>query len=109
LNERLSAELEVAGLIRRAQSMGGFGAVIRRGDPDRGELLVQVAERGESLAMLERRLTADFTYRWTRTGAEAENLRKFVADRERIDPDFWLIELDIADAERFVAEMTAMG
>ena len=109
MTERLSAELEVAGLLRRAQAAGGFAAVLRRGDPDRGELIVQVAERGKPLAMLERRLAADFTYRWAEMADGTKNAQKIVEDRERFDPDFWLIELDIADAERFIAEMTAMG
>jgi len=26
-----------------------------------------------------------------------------------LDPDFWLIELDIADPERFIAETTSSG
>jgi hypothetical protein len=108
LSERLPTKLEVAGLLRQAQSAGGFAAVLRRGDPDRGDLVVQVSERGEPLAMLERRLADDFTYRWARR-ERAEDLAQFLENRERRDPDFWLIELDIADAERFVAEMTAMG
>ena len=109
MNERLSAELEVASLLRRAQAEGGFAAVLRRGDPDRGELLVQVARRGEPVAMLERRLSSDFTYRWAEMTDGTKNAQKIVEDRERFDPDFWLIELDIADVERFIAEMTGMG
>jgi hypothetical protein len=31
---------------------------------------------------------------------------EFVASRERFDTDFWLIELDIAEPERFIAETT---
>ncbi|QIK96973.1 DUF1491 family protein [Sphingomonas sp. HDW15A] len=108
MNARLATQLEVAGLLRQAQSGGGFAAVIRRGDPDRGDLVVQVSERGQPLATLERRLAADFGYRWVRSD-RIEDLAHFLENRERMDPDFWLIELDIADAERFVAEMTAMG
>ena len=108
MSERLPTQLEVAGLLRQAQAAGGFAAVLRRGDPDRGDLVVQIAERGQPIAMLERRLSPDFTYRWVRQDA-VEDLAQFLENRARRDPDYWLIELDIADAERFVAEMTAMG
>lgn len=49
-------------------------------------------------------------YRWTVTGpqekAEMAEIQDFVAKKRRFDPDLWLIELDIAAAERFVDEMT---
>ena len=108
MSERLPTQLEVGGLLRQAQAGGGFAVVLRRGDPDRGDLVVQISERGEPVAMLERRLSPDFSYHWVRQDA-IEDLAQFLENRAHRDPDFWLIELDIADAERFVAEMTAMG
>ena len=108
LSERLPTQLEVGGLLRQAQAGGGFAVVLRRGDPDRGDLVVQISERGEPVAMLERRLSPDFSYHWVRQDA-IEDLAQFLENRAHRDPDFWLIELDVADAERFVAEMTAMG
>jgi hypothetical protein len=105
LNERLPSGLEVAALCRQAEASGGFAAVLRRGDPDRGDLVVQIIESGRDAARLERRLSQDFTYRWSRMPDEPFS----PVDRARIDPDFWLIELDVADAERFIAEMIASG
>ena len=96
-------------MLRRAESGGGFATVARRGDPDRGEILVHVVERGADIALLERRMDADFAYRWTGQTVPEQGMTAFSSDRARIDPDFWLIELDIADAERFVAEMIASG
>ncbi len=85
--------------------------MLRRGDPDRGAILLLVMERGNPLAMIERQMAADFTYRWTVAArGEALNRDKFhdsIENRTRFDPDFWLIELDIPDAERFIAETTA--
>lgn len=101
MNERLPAALEVAALVRKVEAQGGFAAVVRRGDPDRGTIILQILERGVDVALLERMLASDFTYRWQR-GTPASR-----RDQSRIDPDSWLLELDIADAERFVAEMTA--
>ena len=83
--------------------------VARRGDPDRGDIVVHIVERGADVALLERRMGKDFTYRWTLQAMPERGMTAFSSDRSRIDPDFWLIELDIADAERFVAEMIASG
>ena len=105
MNERLPSGLEVAALCRQAEALGGFAAVLRRGDPDRGDLVVQIIENGRDAARLERRLSQDFTYRWVRMPDEPFSS----VDRARIDPDFWLIELDVSDAERFIAEMIASG
>ena len=111
MSDRLPAKLEASALIRQAESEGGFATVLRRGDPDRGAILLLVMERGVPLAMIERQMAADFTYRWTVAArGDALNRDKFhesTENRARFDPDFWLIELDIPDAERFIAETTA--
>jgi len=53
------------------------------------------------------------TYRWQRTGpadsASSIEIADFLARRARFDEDLWAIELDIADAERFIAETTSAG
>ena len=109
MSDRLPAGVEVAALLRRAQAGGGFASVLRRGDADRGDLVVHVVERGADVALLERRMGDDFAYRWMRNALPKHGMTAFLADRARIDPDFWLIELDVADAERFVAEMIVSG
>ena len=52
-------------------------------------------------------------YRWTVTGpaesASSAEITDFLAKRARFDEDFWAVELDIADPERFIAETTASG
>lgn len=105
MSERLPSALEVAALCRQAEASGGFAAIVRRGDPGRGEIVIQVMEKGRDIARLERRMSPDFSYRWSQMPDEPFS----AVDRARIDPDFWLIELDVADAERFIAEMISMG
>ena len=111
MSERLPAGVEVTAIMRKVQSEGGFATILHRGDPDRGTISLLVAERGRAEAVLERRMGADFTYRWAKVPSsdalEASGWRKWVEDMSRIDPDCWLVELDIADAERFIAETTA--
>jgi hypothetical protein len=112
LSERLPAKIEVTAIMRRAESQGGNASVLHRGDPDRGAVSLLVAERGVPVALLERQMAADFTSRWMASNADelpGAGWRDWLEKKSRIDPDCWLIELDIADAQRFIAETTASG
>jgi hypothetical protein len=110
---RLSPSVEAAGLIRRAEAEGGFGTILRKGDPERGSLLLVIRSRDRQIGCLERMLAPDGEYRWTASGpgeAElAEDLAEFLTRRIKYDDDLWLIELDIAHPERFIAETTLAG
>jgi len=99
--------------MRRVQSEGGFATMVRRGDPDRGAITLLVAERGQITAVIERQMAADFTYRWREISAAgpsgAPDWREWLDRKAQFDPDSWVIELDVADAQRFIAETTASG
>jgi hypothetical protein len=99
--------------LRRTAADGGFATVIRKGDEERGSLLLFVANRGTHVACLERVLNLDGSYRWQRVGpgesASSIEIRDFLRRRARFDEDLWAVELDIADAERFIAETTFEG
>jgi len=104
----------VTGILRRTAASGDFASVIRKGDPDRGSLLILVSSRGRHVACFERVLDfASGDYRWTAVGpgdsAAPAEVSAFVAGRERLDADLWAVELDIADPERFIAETTHSG
>jgi hypothetical protein len=107
--ERLPAHLEVTAIMRRAETDGGFATVLRKGDPDRGTITLAILKRGEIQGILERELGPDFTYEWIFKPAGSESIGELVARRERFDTDFWLIELDVAEPERFIAETTGSG
>lgn len=107
--ERLPAHVEVAAIMRRAEVEGGFATLLRRGDPDRGAVTIVVEKRGEFRGILERELGPTFTYEWVFKPPGSESVADFIARRERFDTDFWLIELDIAEPERFIAETTSSG
>ena len=86
---------------------------MRKGDSQRGSLLLVVSSRGAHIACLERVLNFDGTYRWEMVGppdsASSLEIADFLARRARFDEDLWAIELDIADPERFIAETTSAG
>jgi hypothetical protein len=110
--DRLSAAVEAASLVRRAEANGDFAAILKRGDPDRGALLLVISSRGRHVGCLERMLGLD-GYRWQAVGptesSESGEIREFLEKRIRFDADLWAIELDIAEAERFIAETTLTG
>ena len=109
----LPAGLEVGAIMRRAQTAGDFATILKRGDADRGSLLLVVTSRGRHVTCLERVLDTDGRYAWRRVGpgesGSSGELQEFLTRRARFDEDSWAIELDIADAERFIAETTSAG
>lgn len=113
MSDRLPAHVEVGGLVRRVTADGDFATIVKSGDPDRGTILILVSSRGRHVACLERVLTPDGSYSWKPVGpaesAGSIELADFLARRARFDEDMWAIELDIADAERFIAETTLAG
>lgn len=113
MSGRLAAHVEAASLIRRAEQDGGFATVLKRGDAERGSLLLLIASRGVHHSCLERALAADGSYRWQKIGPDAgsgaSEISDWVRKRTRFDEDSWLIELDVAEPERFVDEIVAQG
>jgi hypothetical protein len=109
MTPRLTAALLVSALVRRTQQAGGNAAILARGGKI-GAILVVCLDRGRRSAVLERLLSIDGSYRWQAVGPDSESDETEVAswlDRRRArDPDLWIIELDVPDAQRFVAETT---
>ncbi|HEU0133760.1 MAG TPA: DUF1491 family protein, partial [Allosphingosinicella sp.] len=99
-------------LIRKAEGEGGFGAVLAKGDPTAGSIMVILLEKGVNPRLLERLLQADGRYAWQESGSQRiENPREvpaFIARKRQLDPDLWLIELDVPSRERFAAEMNSL-
>ncbi|HEX7875328.1 MAG TPA: DUF1491 family protein [Sphingobium sp.] len=106
--DRLTSAMLVGVLVRRAAAAGGFATVLLKGDEISGVILVQAVEKGRDCGLFER--VPDFAggYRLSRCGPAAEQgvgaMVQYLERRRRSDPDLWVIELDIADAERFAAE-----
>jgi len=109
---RLASSVLVSALLRRAQEEGGNGAVLAKGDATAGAIAVILAEKGRKACFLERLLQPDGRYSWDESRQKVENeaeFRAFLERRKKNDPDLWILELDIASAERFAAEMNAVG
>ena len=109
---RLKSRFLVDLLLRRTEAAGGFATVLAKGDETSGIILVQCTRRGEPGPLLERRFSAEGSYIWEAVGPtdpkDGESRANYQDRRRKADPDLWVIELDIADAPRLVAEWGAL-
>ena len=109
IEPRLSAEMKIQTLLRLVNQNGGFGTVLKKGDRISGSLLIQCMEKGQNPRLLENMPSLDGRPNWQRIWPQDTDnnreLSEYLAQRFRFDPDIWLIELDIPDAERLIAEM----
>ena len=105
---RLPAHLEVSSLIRRVQSEGGFAAVLHKGERDAGTILVVLAENGANMRLFERMPQLDGTRAWSQAKEQVTDnpseFQEYLERRSSQDPDLWIVELDIARGERFIAQ-----
>ncbi len=107
MEARLPAHIEVSGLIRAVEQAGGFATVIATGERDAGTLLVVCCAKGSAAIAYERMPQPDGTRSWTVSRSQdIENPREFwdyLDRRKNQDGDLWIVELDVPDAERFIA------
>ncbi len=94
-------------MIKLAETHGGFATVISRGERDAGTILLLTMYRGTNATLFERMPQLDGTRPFIETRRQdAEKPTEFdeyLARRRQQDPDIWVVEADVADAEQFVA------
>ena len=104
---RLPAHLEIGSLIRLAESNGGMATVLSKGERDAGTILIATMYRGEGGVLYERMPQLDGTRQFVRTREQdpekPNEFSEYLMRRRDQDPDTWIIEVDIADPERFIA------
>ncbi|MBU7579496.1 MAG: DUF1491 family protein [Porphyrobacter sp.] len=109
MDSRLPAHLEASAIIRLAEAAGGFATVLAKGERDAGTILVVTLCHGRGGVLHERMPQLDGSRKFIIAKREnTENPTEFseyLARRRAQDPDTWLIEVDIADPERFVAQL----
>jgi hypothetical protein len=108
MTARLTSAMLVSSLIRLVTQAGGNATVLAKGDAGAGAILLVCTERGVFKSIQERILNMEGTYRWQPVGPDATRpsteVDAYLGRRRASDSDTWLIELDIANAERFAAE-----
>lgn len=106
MDARLPPGLEAAALIRQVNASGGFAAVIRKGDAEAGTLLLVLLENGGNPRVFERMPQPDGSRSWhcikRQVDDSAHELTQYIERRTTQDADLWVVELDIAQGERFI-------
>ena len=108
MNPRLASGLIVNALIRRVNAEGGSAMVLAKGHVEAGAILVLALDRGGDPRFFERGIGPEGDPALVRSGPAILDDPGAVSDywqrRRSRDPDLWVVELDIASAERFAAE-----
>ena len=97
----LPASTLVPALVRMVNGAGGFATVVMKGS-DYGSALLLLHRDGERLTAYEKMPSLNDAPVWRAAAAGEEAVAAFIARQRRFDPDLWVLELDIADAARFV-------
>ena len=109
MSPRLPAHLEVAGILRLAESLGGFGMVLQKGERDAGTILLATIYHDEPARLYEKMPQFDGNRRFVPVRAQgpdkAGDFSEYLARRKNQDADIWIIEVDIPDSERFVESL----
>ena len=94
---RIKSGLWVSMALRLAEKGGQYGAILRKGDPDSGGILV-VLRASEGLIVLSQVRAADGKEAWMRaTGPEPvdqEAADAYLERATRRDPDLWVVEFN---------------
>ena len=110
---RLPAHIEIAGLVRAVNGAGGFAAVLHKGEREAGTILVVCGVNGANARVFERMPQLDGTRKWVLAKAQDPEkpmeFSEYLERRHRQDSDLWIVELDIADGERFIGLTPAEG
>lgn len=99
------ASLVIPALVRRVSSAGGFATVLARGSNHGSAMLLVHRNRGLVRAY-ERVPGPDLVPRWRMAAQGEDAVAAFLARQRRFDADLWVIELDIAELERFVPDIS---
>lgn len=112
IEPRLASSVQVSAFIRLAAVEGDFAAVLRKGDPVAGAIMLIGLVRGQNPTVFERFPSLDGYSNWQQINIQAsENETDITAmwkKRADRDPDMWVIELDVASRER-LAGLLASG
>ncbi len=107
MSVRLPAHLEVGAIRRLAETEGGQAMMLAKGERDAGTILLVTMFRGRNAELYERMPQLDGTRSFVRTKIQDTEkpmeFSDYLERRSSQDPDIWVLEVDIEDAERFVA------
>jgi hypothetical protein len=108
MDRSIPVHLWVSALIRRAHLGGAFATVVRRGDDDRGDVLVKVALPQRRASLYAPAFAPEGPPSFealTEMGGEDEaEVDAMIERRRRYDSDLWVIEIEDRDGRHFLVE-----
>ena len=110
---RLATHMIVSALIRQFSATGDFATVLNKGDPIAGALLLVSRIKGRNPALFEQFPGANDTRNWQPVfDQDIDNKQKisdYLERRIAQDRDIWVLELDVAFAERLDGLLSPKG
>ena len=98
IDPRPASGLLVSAMIRRVQSSGGSAMVLAKGDAIAGAIILILADRGITRALVERVWRFDGGYGLEPIGpadlSAPDAISAYIERRRKSDPDLWVVELD---------------
>ena len=106
MTPRITAQFEVSALVREVNAAGGFAVVVARGERETGTILVVLTQAGANQRAYERMPDLDGNRHWhcarRADSVTTDSFADYLDRRQKQDRDLWIVELDIANAERFI-------
>lgn len=82
--------------------------MLTKGEREGGTIMVVLCENGTNLRAFERLPSLDGDRKWSCTKLQdpenSSDFQDYLDRRVRQDPDLWIIELDVANGERLIAD-----
>jgi hypothetical protein len=101
---RLATHMLVTSLIRQMAEDGDFAAVLHKGDPTAGQLLLVGRCKGQNPVLFEQFPALDGTRKWEVVPKQdidkEQQITQYLEYRIARDPDIWILELDVAFEQR---------
>ena len=108
-DSRLPTHLLVSALLRQVSAEGGNGVILAKCDRESGTYSVLLRERDGSVKLVERRPSAGFGFEWQvtqeKTPENEGEIYEYCDRRHAQDEDLWVVEAQVENAQRFVAQM----
>jgi hypothetical protein len=104
---RVTSDLWVSALLRRVQSLGGFGAVLRRGAGEAGAIFIVCRSRFGGMTLYgpapqiayEEGKPQERRFSKMLGGAEEGALTARLDKEAHFDPDLWIVEIEVGGSE----------
>lgn len=113
MSARLTSQVLVSALVRRAQAAGGGAMILHKGEAESGSIVVQLLDRGVNLGFFERLTSLSGVLELVPCGppptSPDSELSHYIERRTARDPDMWFVELDTVLGQQLAAEILCAG